>query len=76
MLLQSEFVSRQIKKYAMGISYPVIDEKDLLEIYLPISKMDDKKYDEAVERIRYLEKELDLLRSNFKNAISSEMMAI
>lgn len=76
LLLQSEFVSRQIKKYAMGISYPVIDEKDLLEIYLPISKMDNKKYDEDVERIRCLEKELDLLRSNFKNAISSEMMAI
>ena len=76
LLLQSQFVAKQIKKYVMGVSYPVIDEKDLLEIYLPISQLNNKKYDKDVERIRSLERELNSLRSNLKKAISSEMLTI
>lgn len=74
--LQSDFVIRQIKKYAMGISYPVIDEKDIMEIHLPLSKTDYSKYNNLTHRIKQLESELNSLRCEFKKSISLEMLEI
>ncbi len=76
MILQSDFVAKQIKKYAMGISYPVIDEKDLMEIYLPITDTVEDKYSETVKKIKELEKELENLRFEFKSSIQTELMMI
>lgn len=76
LVLQSEFVLKQIKKYAMGISYPVIDEKDFMEIYLPLKKTDYTKYNGVTDRIKQLENELCSLRAEFKKSISLELLDI
>lgn len=76
LILQSEFVLKQIKKYAMGISYPVIDEKDFMEIYLPLKKTDYTKYNGVTDRIKQLENELCSLRAEFKKSISLELLDI
>lgn len=76
LILQSDFVIKQIKKYEMGISYPVIDEKDLMEIHLPLSGTDYSKYDNITDRIKRLENELSSLRSEFKKSISLEVLKI
>lgn len=75
-ILQSEFVVKQIKKYAMGISYPVIDEKDLMDIYLPITKFATGIYSEKVKKIKALERELEKMRNDFKAAIASDLIAV
>lgn len=72
-ILQSEFVVKQIGKYAMGISYPVIDEKDLMEIYLPITKDDIRKYDKKAVELKEKELEVITLRERFKNDISADI---
>lgn len=73
-LLQSEFVMRQISKYAIGISYPAIDENDLMEIYLPLNSDGARKYDSKAAEL--MEKELELmnLRREFKQAINADIM--
>lgn len=76
LILQSEFVLKQIKKYAMGISYPVIDEKNFMEIYLPLKKTDYTKYNGVTDRIKQLENELCFLRAEFKKSISLELLDI
>ena len=76
LILQSDFVLKQIKKYAMGISYPVIDEKDLMEIHLPLKKTDYTKYNAVTDRIKQLENELNFLRNDFKKSISLEILEI
>lgn len=75
-ILQSEFVVKQIKKYAMGISYPVIDEKDLMNIYLPITKSAAGKYSDKVKKIKALERELEKMRNDFKAAITMDMLVV
>ena len=75
-LIQSEFVSMQIRKYAMGISYPVIDEKELLEVYLPISKKDMKKYDKVTKQLKEKERELSRLRKEFKDRVQQDIIAM
>ncbi len=72
-IMQSEFVVKQIGKYAMGISYPVIDEKDLMEIYLPITKEDIRKYDKKAIELKEKESEVIALRENFKKDISADI---
>lgn len=76
MILQSEFVVKQIKKYAMGISYPVIDEKDLMDIYLPITNSIEDKYSEKVKKIKELEIKLENLKSEFRNIITTDMRVV
>ena len=76
MILQSDFVVKQIKKYAMGISYPVIDEKDLMDIYLPITNSIEDKYNEKVKKIRALEKELENIKGEFRNTIAADMQVV
>lgn len=76
MILQSDFVVKQIKKYAMGISYPVIDEKDLMDIYLPITGAVKDKYSEKVKRIKELERELEELRGEVRTAITTDLIAV
>lgn len=75
-LLQSNFVSMQINKYAMGISYPVIDEKDLLEIYLPIKRDEVYKYDSKAIELKEKEHEVAILRENFKMQIETSMIEV
>lgn len=75
-LLQSEFVVRQISKYAMGVSYPAIDEDNLMEIYLPINSDDIKKYDEKSAELKKKEMEVINLRKEFKQAINSNIMTL
>ena len=75
-LLQSEFVIRQISKYAMGISYPAIDENDLMEIYLPIKNDDTKMYDEKSAELKKKELEVINLRREFKQTINSNLMTM
>lgn len=75
-LLQSEFVIKQINKYAMGISYPTIDEKDLMEIYLPINAHDIGKYDGISKELKQKEREVINLRKSFKQTISSTIITI
>ena len=72
-LLQSDFVAKQIGKYVMGISYPVIDEKDLMEIYLPINSSDIRKYDGKASVLKEKEREVTALRKEFKDAIKSDI---
>ena len=76
MILQSEFVVKQIKKYAMGISYPVIDEKDLMDIYLPITGTVKDKYSEKVKRIKELERELEELRGEVRISITTDLIVV
>lgn len=73
-LLQSEFVVKQISKYAMGISYPVIDEKDLMNIYLPITMEDIRKYDQKARELKKKETEVITLRERFKSEISESII--
>ncbi len=73
-LLQSDFVTLQIKKYSMGISYPVIDEKDLLDIKLPITINEIDIYDQEAEVLKEKEKEVIKLRKSFKDSIERKMI--
>ena len=60
----------------MGISYPVIDEKELLEVYLPISKKDMKKYDKVTKQLKEKERELSRLRKEFKDRVQQDIIAM
>lgn len=75
-LLQSEFVIAQIKKYSMGISYPAIDEKDLLEIKLPITDTKLEDYDEIAQQLINMEKQVSELRRVFKNSIETNLITV
>lgn len=59
-----------------GISYPVIDEKDLMDIYLPITGTVKDNYSEKVKRIKELERELEELRGEVRTAITTDLIAV
>jgi type I restriction-modification system DNA methylase subunit len=75
-LLQSDFVIAQIKKYSVGISYPAIDEKDLLEIILPISDDNFETYDDIAKQIENMERQISDLRGMFKNEIDKKLVNV
>lgn len=74
-LLQSDFVTEQIGKYVMGISYPIIDEKDLMEIYLPVNAENIRKCDDKALALREKEMEVIALRKEFKDALRANIVA-
>ena len=74
-LLRSKPATAQILKHNIGIAYPAIDEKCLLDVVLPISKERLLRASKAAEAVERLQLELDEKRAEFQKLVSDELPA-
>jgi type I restriction-modification system DNA methylase subunit len=68
-LLQTEFCTAQVMKHNIGIAYPAVDEKCLLDVYLPVSKDEVKKFADLSKNILKEQWQLEENMANLSNAL-------
>jgi type I restriction enzyme S subunit len=70
-LLKTDFVNAQLRRCNMGIAYPAIDERSLLDVVIPVGFEDIAAIDEHARAIVDLEERLRLLRDDFRATVES-----
>jgi len=65
-LLKSDFATRQLLRYNIGIAYPAIDEYCLMEILLPMSRQELQELNVEAEKVRELKRELNASENRYR----------